>query len=98
MDTIDHMRDLVLAAAYLAYRRTGSYREAAHLIGTPVSSADIQSWLMRGAVPTDHKVYEVYPSVRAFLQGEMDLVTRRFDEFLQPPEAITTAPPDEAAP
>ena len=89
MDTVAHMRDLVLVAAWMAYRRTGSYREAARLLGLPVSRADVHGWLVRCIEPSDEEVYEMYPAARELLQSEIDTVQRRMDKFMQPAEAIT---------
>ena len=89
MDTVEHMRDLVLAAAFLAYRRTGSYQEAARLLGLPASRADVHGWLVRCVIPSDAVVFEMYGCARELLQGEIDTVNRRMDPFLQPDGAIT---------
>ena len=94
MDTVEHMRDIVLAAAYLAYRRTGSYREAARLLGLPASRSDLHGWLVRCVVPSDELVYETYCGARELLQSEMDTVHRRMDELTPPPEAAAVVPCD----
>ena len=89
MDTVEHMRDIVLAAAYLAYRRTGSYSEAARLLGLPASRSDLHGWLVRCVVPSDELVYETYCGARELLQAEIDTVQHRMGKFMQPAEAIS---------
>ena len=88
MTTVDTMRDIVLAAAFIAYRQTGSYLEAAKLLGLPTSRSDVHDWLVRCVVPSDEVVFERYPCAREFLQGEIDTVDHRMDKFMQPLEAI----------
>ena len=56
VETVDHMRNLVLAAAYLAYRRSGLLPGGAHLLGLPPSRSDIYDWLVRCVTPGDEVV------------------------------------------
>ena len=89
MNTVEHMRDIVLAAAFIAYRQTGSYREAARLLGLRTSRSDIYDWLVRCVVPTDEVVFERYGAAKELLQAGIATVGRRMDKFFQPPETIT---------
>jgi hypothetical protein len=82
METVDHMRNLVLAAAYLAYRRTGSYQEAAHLLGLPPSRSDIYDWLVRCVTPSDQVVRARYPDAQALIETEIVTVLCRMSKLL----------------
>ena len=82
METVDHMRNLVLAAAYLAYRRTGSYQEASHLLGLPPSRSDIYDWLVRCVTPGDEVVRARYPDAQALIETEIVTVLHRMNKLL----------------
>ena len=88
MKTVDHMRDLVLSAAYLGYRRTGSFNEAARLLGSPVDREEVESWLLRGVVPTDERTYDLYPNARELLHSELDVVEIGLEKFLHPADVF----------
>ena len=89
MDTVEYMRDIVLAAAFIAYRQTGSYRQAARMLGLSTSHSEIHDWLVRCKVPSDEIVYERYGAARELLQAGIDTVEHRKNKFVQPAEAIT---------
>ena len=88
MNTVETMRDIVLAAAFIAYRQTGSYHAAARLLGLPTTRSDVHDWLVRCVVPSDEVVFERYPCARELLQGGIDAVAHRMDKFMQPLDAI----------
>lgn len=88
MDTVEYMRDIVLAAAFIAYRQTGSYRQAARLLGLPTSHSEIPDWLVGSAVPSDKVVHERYHTARELLQAGINAVEHRMNKFQQPPEDI----------
>lgn len=96
MDTVDHMRDLVLAAAGLAYRRTGSYRETARLLGPAATLANVHSWLVWCADPSDEDVHATFPYAQELIQGEADAL-RTGTETPAPSAAIAAAPGPSAS-
>ncbi len=98
MGTVEHMRNVLLAAAFLAYRKTGSYDEAARLLCHVPACADVHGWLVEGVTPDNDTVFERYAVAKRILQDEIGIVSHRMAKFSQPADSITVRGPgdDEA--